>query len=90
MKRKMPAHLADLVSAGYDLETYRIVCEWFKTRGVQVSYIHAKRVWCFFAIGVPEGSTCVRCLVGVEAFIDMLDAPFSTIKAIKAHGGKVP
>lgn len=86
---RMPKHLRDLIDAGYDLDAYFRARKWFADRGVQASYSTIRRSWSFMAIGRANGPTTVICWVGIEAFIDMLDAPAATLKAIAQKGGNV-
>lgn len=86
---RLPKHMNDLAKLGVDAAHLRRAQEWFGKRGVTCGYSAHRRSWNFACVGRTDGPTYVVCWVSVEAFVDMLDAPAQTIKAMYAQGANV-
>lgn len=84
-----PKHMRDLLALGVDQEHLARAQEWFGKRGIACGYSTIRRSWSFACVGRLDGPAYVICWVGVEAFVDMLDAPAQTVKAMYERGADV-
>jgi hypothetical protein len=87
---RMPKHMSDLAEMGIDAEHFAKARAWFARRGITCGYSSQRRPgWNFGCVGRSDGPTYVVCWLGLEAFVDMLDSPTQTVKAMYARGANV-
>ena len=84
-----PKHVRDLESMGIDSAHLETARRWFLRRGITCGWSSVRRSWNFACVGRKDGPTYVICWVDVAAFVDMLDSPTATVKAMYARGADV-
>lgn len=85
----MMKYMRDLIDMGIDQSHLERARQWFAKRGITCGYSTQRRSWNFACVGRKDGPTYVVCWVGLEAFVDMLDSPTQTVKAMHARGANV-